>query len=291
MKKEKTIFLLLFLVIASSVFAKNYFPKPPLFGIPSKTLPAHHWIFRGYEIYDNYTLKWDKHEKKMIALPDSISFFSYEFLAKLRYGITDKLTAIVNIPYFYKKKETGSQKQIASDFGDVVGAFLYRVFQSKNRKNIISVLLFSKYPTGKFSSLSENELPTGSGSYDFGFSLLPEKIYGKWDFRSSAFYLLRGENSKNVNLGDLLKFSISSAYNFNRKFIGEFSLNYQNTFLNTKSNQKIDDSETELLQVVPAIQYRHANRFLLQAVTPLNVMQKRSLGTRYEFWLGLYYLL
>ena len=91
--------------------------------------------------------------------------------------------------------------------GDIIGALLYKFHNDKPNRFLVSGLLFTKSPTGKLSGLGKNELATVTGSFDYGAAILPEKEFGKWDLRFSTFYLNRGKNDIDVDLGDVMSFS------------------------------------------------------------------------------------
>ena len=294
MKKIKESLLLVIVAVMAFSFsaqAQKLLPHPPLFGFPAKTLPQSHWVIRGYWIYNNYDKMWNGTESKMIDFPESQNFNMNVFWGKVRYGITGNLTFIMNVPYVQKSFKKNAIEKSGSGLGDIIGALLYKFYHNKKEKFLLSGLLFTKSPTGKYQNISSSEMPLGTGSFDYGLALLPEKEIGKWDFRFSAFYLVRGSGTGGVDLGDVMSFALSSAYNFSKKIIAETTLNYKKTFNNRKDGVDISDSDTYLLQIVAGIQYRIGNRFFIQAVAPVNLVQKRPFGDTYETWLGLYYMI
>ncbi len=272
------------------VRAQKLFPRPPLFGIPAKTLPQNHWVFRGYWIINDYTKMWSSAEGKMVDAPSSLNFTSNVVWGKIRYGITNRLTLILNVPYVKKSLTKNGVEKTGAGLGDVIAALLYKFYHKKSDRFLLSGLFFTKSPTGKSTNLSTTELPTGTGSFDYGFSILPEKEFGKWDLRFSAFYLARGKNDAGVNLGDVLSFSWSTAYNFSKKLILENTFYYKRFFENSKDGKNLPDTDAYLFQLIPAVQYRFGNSFFVQAVLPLTLTQKRPFGNSYETWLGLYYM-
>jgi len=174
----------------SATFAQHLTPRPPLFGIPAKTLPQNHWVFRSYWIYNDYNSMWSSTDNSMTNVPGGLNFNTNFLWGKIRYGITNNLTAIVNIPYVHKSFTNNGISKTGSGLGDIIGALLYKFHNDKPNRFLISGLLFTKSPTGKYSGLGKNELATGTGSFDYGIAILPEKELGKWDIRLSAFYLL-----------------------------------------------------------------------------------------------------
>ncbi len=290
---RKILFIFLIGVLTLSVFAqKKPTPRPPLFGIPAKTLPQGHWIFRGYWINNSYTQKWDAANGSMETVPGNTSYSTNVVWGKIRYGLTNNLTLILNVPYVNKKMSVNGTEKTGSGLGDVIGAALYKFYNNREQRFLVSALAFTKYATGKYKDLSKTDLPLGTGSFDYGFSLLPEKEFGKWDMRWSAFYLFRGKNSEtNVDLGDALDLSWSTDYNFSKNLIFEGTLNYKKTFENKKDGKNIADSDTHIFQFIPGLQYRIARTFLIQLVAPVNISQKRTFGDTYETWFGLYYMM
>ncbi len=294
MKKIKESILLVIVAVMAFSFsteAQKLFPHPPLFGFPAKTLPQSHWVLRGYWINNNYDKMWNGTESKMIDTPENISFSTNVYWGKVRYGITSNLTFIMNVPYVQKSFKKNGIEKSGIGLGDIIGALLYKFYHNKKEKFLLSGLLFTKSPTGKYQNIGSSEMPLGTGSFDYGFALLPEKEIGKWDFRLSAFYLVRGNGAAGENFGDLISCALSGAYNFSKKIIAETTLNYKKTFDNRKDGVDVSDSDTYLLQIVPGIQYRIGDRFFIQAVAPVNLVQKRAFGDSYETWLGLYYMI
>lgn len=283
--------LMMLLIGRTRLTAQKLTPRPPIYGIPAKTLPRGHWVFRGYTILPQYDKMWNAQQNKMVKIPSGTELNGTIVIPKIRYGITNRLTAIANIPYVHKKFQKGSAiKKSRDSFGDVVGALLYKFYHNPRQRFLVSALLFTKYPTGKSTGLAPDEMPLGTGSFDVGFALLPEKEFGKWDLRWSAFYIRRGKNKQDVNLGDALSFSWSAACNFNKKFIAEGTLLYKRTGDNSTDGNPIADSNAWLLQIIPGIQYRIARTFLTQLAMPITLQSKRPFSDTYEPWIGLYYL-
>jgi len=265
---------------------KQLTPRPPIYGIPAKTLPEGKWIFRGYWILPQYDKMYSAEKEEMVEIPRGVKFSSNSIILKVRYGLTNRLTVIVNLPYVCKKMEKPGIIKNNSGIGDVIGALLWKVHQNLQKRFLYSFLLFTKYPTGAASNLSQTELPLGSGSFDIGAAFLPEKEFGKWDMRWSAFYVFRGKNKEQVDLGNVTSFSWSTAYNFSRNFIAEETFLYRRT----GNNAKDDDSDTKLFQLIPGFQYRIQRTFLVQIAMPLTVYSKRPFSDSLEPWVGLFYL-
>lgn len=266
-------------------------PRPPIYGIPAKTLPQGKFIYRSYLTFSNYTSMYCSSVNEMIKLPSGMTFNSFSYTPKLRYGITNKLTLIANFPIFYKRMENNGNSKYGRGLSDIPVAFLYRFYFNKEKKFLISGLLFSKYPTGKYTNLETNELPLGSGSYDGGVALLPEKEWGKFDMRLSAFYIFRSQNKLAINLGDVQSYSISGAYNFNRNFIAETSLVHKSSFNNKKNNEILPNTNTNLTQAIIGAQYRLARTFLLQAAVPITISAKNPFASKYDIWFGIFFLI
>ena len=260
-------------------------PRPPIYGIPAKTLPRGHWIFRGYAVFPHFNRMLNAKTGEMMALPAGTEFVSDSYTLKIRYGILNNLTAIANIPYVHKGLSTPKIKKTGDGLGDVIGALLYKFYVDKPHRFLLSGLLFTKWPTGKADHLDATELPLGTGSFDAGLAVLPEWEFGKWDMRWSAFYIRRGRNKASLDLGDVTSLSWSTAYNFSRNFIAEGTLLY-------KSTAKDDANPSyHVFRFIPGFQYRLRRTFLVQFVFPVDLNSKVKFGADYETWFGLYYLL
>ena len=277
--------MLIFVLNIRFVSAQKLTPRPPIYGIPAKTLPQGHWIFRGYAVFPHFTQQLDKNTDKMVDFPEGTNFTADSYTLKIRYGILNRLTVIVNIPYLHKHMTTPKIEKTGDGLGDVIGALLYKFYVNKPHRFLLSGLLFTKSPTGKADHLSATQLALGTGSFDAGLALMPEWEFGKWDLRWSAFYIRRGENKQNVDLGDVTSLSWSTAYNFSRDFIAETTLLYK-TIAKDDANPQY-----HLFQFIPGVQYRLARTFLIQLVAPVTLSAKLKFVSEYETWLGLYYML
>ena len=264
---------------------KPLVPRPPLYGIPAKTLPRGHWIFRGYAVFPHYNKMFDRPSDSMVGLSEGTSFISDSYTLKIRYGILNRLTAIVNVPYVHRRLSTPKVEKTGDGLGDVIGALLYRFYRDRGRRFIVSGLLFTKYPTGISSGLSPTQLALGTGSFDAGLAILPEWEFGRWDMRWSAFYIVRGRDEQQVDLGDVVSASWSTAYNFTRDLIVE------GTFLYKQVSRDDANPRCHLLQFIPAAQYRLARTLLIQLVVPVTIDSKAKFSADHEIWLGGYYML
>ena len=283
-----------------SLFAGNentkthkLYPRPPIYGIPAKTLPAGKFIYRSYFTFANYTQMLSKQSGEMVSLPEGMRFQNYSFTPKLRYGLTNKLTLIANFPFYYKHFDNEGTFKTGVGIGDVILAGLYRFYFNKQKKLLFSALLFTKYPTGKSTALSSDELPLGTGSFDAGLAVLPEKQFGKLDVRGAAFYIFRSKNRSDVKLGNVQLYYITGAYNFTRNIIAEGTLLHKTTGININAeNTEIPNTNIGLTQLILGMQFRLAPTFLLQVAVPVTLAAKNlPFSSPYEGWAGIFLLL
>ena len=296
MKKYNLTFVFVLFSIGA-IFAQNdstkvkkLYPRPPIYGIPAKTLPKGKIIYRSYFTFSDYAMKYNVGSQQMVELPDGMSFRSFSYTPKFRYGLTNKFTMIANFPMYYKQMDNNGMVMEGLGFGDMILAGLYKFYHNKPKQLIFSGLLFTKYPTGKSSNLKIDELPLGTGSYDGGIAILPEKEFGELDLRLSAFYIFRSANRDNVDLGDVQNYSVSAAYNFSKKFIAETTVLYKSIANNEKNGKVLPDTYSKLSQLIVGAQYRLAHSFLIQAAIPVTLYAKTPFSSNYNLWLGIYYL-
>jgi len=295
--KKNHLILTLLIMLSTVVFAQNdtvkvkkLMPRPPIYGIPTKTLPKGKIIYRSYFTFTDFSSMYSTQKSDMISLPNDMSFQSYSYTPKLRYGITNKLTFIANFPVFYKDLNHAGNVKTGIGLGDIVASTLYNFYHNKKKKFFLSGLLYTKLPTGKSSNLNTNELPLGTGSFDAGIALLSEKEIKKFDMRLNAFYIYRGQNKAGINLGDAQMFAFSTAYNFSKKFIVEGSILYKQSLNNFKDKQELPDTYIHLSQFIIGAQYRLAPRFLIQAAVPVTLFAKTPFSSNYDAWLGFFIL-
>ncbi len=265
-------------------------PRPPIYGIPAKTLPKGHFIYRSYFVYTQYNKMLNTTTDKMVSLPSQISYYEASYTPKLRYGLTNNLTLICNIPLEYKAMTVNSSVKKGAGLGDIIAAALYRFYFNRQKKFLVSALLFTKLPTGKAKNLATDELPLGSGTFDYGLAIMPEKELGKIDMRWSAFYLRRGTNPAGVNLGDMTMLSWSAAYTFSPKFIAEATLLYKYLDNNSKNGNVLPRTYMYTSQFILGGQYRISRTFLVQAAVPVNLYSHIKYSSPYDIWLGFYKL-
>ena len=268
----------------------NLLPRPPIYGIPAKTLPKGKAIYRSYFVYTDYTSMYSQKKLSMVDLPTNMKFTSLSYTPKFRYGITSRLTLIANFPLYYKKMEKDTIHKQGLGFGDVQTALLYKFYLNKKKRFLVSGLLYGKLPTGKSTCISKTELPLGTGSYDVGTAIMPEKEFGKFDVRMSVFYIYRSENSSNVKLGNVQMASLSTAYNFSKKIIAEGTVLYKHINENSVNGTRLKGTDGEAAQFIIGAQYRVARTFLIQAAVPVTLYSKLPFSSNYDIWAGIYYL-
>ncbi len=281
MKKWVTMLALTTAMVAGSA---KLIPRPPIYGIPAKTLPKKRMIVRGYFIYPNFALRYNPSRDEMESLPEGMKLKAETFVLKLRYGITNRITAIANLPLISKSFTTESFSKSSTGLGDCVGALLFKIHHDKRQRFLSSFLLWAKFPTARTSNLSPQELPLGTGSYDYGFAFLPEKELGKWDLRWSVFYKVRGKDYRGEDLANEITLSWSTAYNLSYRTIPEVSLVYNRTLSSS-------GPAYYYLKAVAGVQFRLMRTFLLQAVFLKNITAKLPFADRYAIWLGFFKLI
>lgn len=273
-----------------TVKVKKLMPRPPLYGIPTKTLPKGKIIYRSYFTFTDFSSMYSPEKAEMIRLPEDMAFQTYSYTPKLRYGITNKLTFIANFPFFYKNLKNAGNVKTGLGLGDIVAATLYNFYHNKKKKFFLSGLLYAKLPTGKSSNLNTNELPLGTGSFDAGVALLSEKEIKNFDMRLNAFYIYRGQNKEGINLGDSQMLIFSTSYNFSKKIIAEGSILYKQSLNSLKDKQVLPDTYIHLSQLIIGAQYRLAPGILIQAAVPVTLFAKTPFSSNYDAWLGFFIL-
>ncbi len=298
--KKRIIFISMLWLAGFTLFGENkgtkvhkLYPCPPLYGIPAKTLPAGKFIYRSYLTFANYTQMLNKQNGEMVDLPSGMEFKNFSYTPKLRFGITNKFTLIANFPFYYKHFDNTGNLKTGMGLGDIVLAGLYRFYFNREKKFLFSGLLFTKYPTGKSAGLSTDELPLGTGTFDAGLAVLPEKQFGKVDVRAAAFYIWRGTNKSDINLGDVQLYYLTGAYHFSRNIIAEGTILHKTTGININAEKaKIPNTNIGLTQLILGIQFRMAPTFLIQIAVPATLSANNvPFSAPYEVWTGIFFLL
>ncbi|MCD6333625.1 MAG: transporter [Bacteroidales bacterium] len=254
-------------------------------------MPKGKLIYRSYFTFSDYTRMINPEKTAMTSLPKGLNFRSYSYTPKLRYGLTKRITLIANFPLYFKQMKNNGNTKTGIGPGDAVLALLYRFHYNKPGKFLISGLLFTKYPTGKSSHLAKEDLPLGSGTYDAGLALMPEKEFGKLDVRASVLYIFRSRNAQNSDLGNVQLFSLSTAFNFSKNFITEATILYKSSANNKTDGEIVPGSNTFMTQFIIGAQYRLAPTLLIQAAVPVTLTAKVPFQSWYDIWLGVFYLM
>lgn len=135
MKKSVFLPIVLILFFVNNLFAQKddtktkLYPRPPIYGIPAKTLPKGKIIYRSYFTFSDYTEMWNG--TKMTDLPSGMNFQSYSYTPKFRYGLTKRITLIANIPLYYKAMSSSTSDKTGIGLCDVIVAGLYKFYHNK----------------------------------------------------------------------------------------------------------------------------------------------------------------
>lgn len=141
------------------------------------------------------------------------------------WGITDRLTAGVSIPFIKRNnlKETthhGSSEEFellgdAEGLGDLQLFGQYRLNRDPHASSHLSALFGLKLATGATREKSregerlEVELQPGTGSTDPFAGLAVFTGWGRWNLDSNLLYTLSTEGSQDTALGDILNYNLA----------------------------------------------------------------------------------
>lgn len=151
---------------------------------------------------------------------DAINAHSFS----LSYGMTDKLSVTMQLPYSIRKNIRAGEEDTESyevhAHGNAQGAgdssllFQYKFYDKEVK---IALLTGVKVPTGKIDradagKLLEADLQPGSGSWDFFAGVAITKEYEKFSLGSNLLYKYNTKGTQNSQLGDVLLYNSAVSY-------------------------------------------------------------------------------
>lgn len=140
------------------------------------------------------------------------------------YGIDEKLTGIISIPYLYKKLSLGGQSRQVSGIGDMRTLLKYRIFtdDQHGKTHRLGAFIGMEWPTGDHNERDNlgripHPLQLGSGSYDPIVGLVWTTQTFDWEFDADISYKMNTE-ANGYEFGDVFSYNLSYQH---RLFPGE----------------------------------------------------------------------
>jgi len=182
----------------------------------------HKGFFRaGIFTYFQFGDKYFNEDKEKIYLPESIWNRAWSYTFRASYGISERLTAELSIPYnnkvltfsdIYYLVGSGTITNNSRDIeghglGDIYAAASYQVLTEKENRPSITGTFYLYFPTGEknptdIQSSIDYKLPTGSGAYSLDFDLRLRKIKYPISYSGYIYYGYNMEGTKLISASD-----------------------------------------------------------------------------------------
>ncbi|MGA1976390.1 MAG: transporter [Bacteroidales bacterium] len=195
-------------------------------------------LFYNYIIQDKY---FDESSKK-VYYPGSSWATSNDLDLSIEYGITDRLTVELGIPYkddirtmHLEEYDPSINGTISSNFsskgkgiGDMTVQATYQVIPSKDHKLSLRADMEATFPTGSKNPTNvvnyfEYNLPTGDGAFVVSPGLYARLLSYPFSFTAFLYYNYNFTEHKIINVGD----PEEKEYKYGNNILTGGSLNFQ----------------------------------------------------------------
>ncbi len=258
-----SVFIPVSLFSAVPVQPKNT-PLPAIYFVRGRTLKQGHLAIRTYYVKPILTKVYSSLKNAMVPIPSTTKANFNSGVLFASYGITDYLTIGMNAQLIFNTLSTPLLTKTGFGIGDMETLIKYGLIQ--NKLLTLSAALNIAYPTGN-TDTSLTNIPLGSGTFDFSFRLLSDWRLGKTLLTGAAFYTLNGTNpNTGLNYGDSVRFILTEAVPFTRRFSMEFGINYEHHFENANPNGIIANTYKDFFSVFAGTQYMITKHLFAQGL-------------------------
>lgn len=227
----------------------------------------------------------------------------------LSYGITDKLTVHMRMPYVYRNDISESEPPDevhrhgnAKGVGDLSVHFHQKVFKADSGDFLLTLIAGIDIPTGRTSAVDDHggvfeaEFQPGSGSWNPSVGFAATKNLGRLSLDGNLLYTIVNEGTQDTDLGDRVNYNLSFSYRamlkpFAMDLIGE--LNGIWVAKEKVRGVKDPDSGGNTILFSPGMRVNLGNGFMLYGSYSAPVMQDLN-GTQneiaYRFTFGINYV-
>ena len=244
---------------------------------------------------------------------DDRSRLSQSILFRIQYGISDKWSLSLSMPYVFRSENTGSSIASFSELSSSgIGDLLFQVNYTILRKGKHQVLLSSglKMPSGSNNETNELGIPLpadlqpGTGSWDGIVAALYEinNIWGgRFHFNTSATARFNGNGSR---FDGRQSYQFGNAYSFIAGLNYEAVLNdsylvpsvniaYRRTMIDITDGALTPSTGGDWLSIVPGLSYYYNGiKVLFSSSIPIyRYLEGTQLTTSYRFYIQFQYTL
>lgn len=308
----------LIIVVCLVLFAKNASSQACCSaGTPLSAQMGLEFLNKGDLLFNlayDYNYLNDQFNESEKLETDNRSRLSQSILFRIQYGLTDKWSFALSMPYVFRSENTGSN---ISSFNDLsssgIGDLLFQVNYSLLRKEKHRLLLSAglKAPTGSNSDTTEfgiplpSDLQAGTGSWDGIFAALYEinNIWGgRFHFNSSFTARFNGEGSRfdgrqTYQFGNAYSIILGLNYEaiINRSYlVPSINFSYRRTMIDINDGALTPNTGGDWLSIIPGVSYYFYNgiKVLLSSSIPIyRYLEGTQLTTSYRFYIQFQYTL
>ena len=296
MKNKKIVILsfLFILLMPNLLLAQMPLDKSSISGIRKLALSSGNLYFNINGEFPSFQKILNPNTGGMMDFPKSFVRTEAYLNASVLYGINNKFNVFLNVPFSWLNHYTPDLIQENKGFGDIDFGALYQLFGEDLSSNTSTIKLAVKAPTGESNNLSNDELPLGSGAWEFSAALQGMFHFTSWNLLYSANYSLSTQNGNDINPGDHVWGILSFEKNLNTKF-GDFTLEsgfeLSNFFEGTKDGNAVANSSEFSAAWFPAIAYNFSQNLRLSYRMPFTFYKRDSWFTDYSAVLQIEYYL
>lgn len=245
---------------------------------------------------------------------DDRSRVSQNILMRIQYGLSEKWSFSVSMPYVFRSENTGSSiasfsELSSSGIGDLLVQVNFTVLKRGKHQFLVSSGL--KMPTGSNSETNELGIPLpadlqpGTGSWDVLFAALYEQnnIWGgHFHFNSSAIARFNGEGSRfdgkqSYSFGNAYSIIVGLNYEalIDKSYlVPSLNLSYRRTMIDITDDALTPSTGGDWLSLIPGLSYYFYNgiKILLSTSIPIyRYLEGTQLTTSYRVYAQLQYTL
>lgn len=263
--------------------------------------------------YD-YNYLNDQFNESERLMTDERSRISQNILLRFQYGLSDKWSFSLSLPYVFRSENTGSSISSFSDLSSSgIGDLLFQVNFTVLRKGKHQFLVSSglKMPTGSNSETNDLGIPLpadlqpGTGSWDVIVAALYEQnnIWGgHFHFNSSAIARFNGEGTRfdgkqSYSFGNAYTLIVGLNYEalINRSFlVPSLNLSYRRTMIDLTDDALTPSTGGDWISIIPGLSYYFYNGINILVSTSIPIyryLEGTQLTTSYRVFAQLQYTL
>lgn len=201
-------------------------------------------LWNNYQYFQN-TEKYDWNSEQWKSIDDSQVQTFHKVLPMIGYGITNKLSAYIQMPFSYFDLPNGNEFY----FDDIVLMSRYVLTPSSGTKSGITAIGAVRLPTGKTGETNYSD-----GSFDLIIGeIFSTKWYNNWRTHVKSDFTITGKNINDENPGN----------EFNLFLKQDYKVENLTLILNNQFNHQFDKKDSDNTTVENTSKTRIIHKFIV----------------------------